>query len=206
MALTDVEGKMCRLCNEHKSYSSFPRRPAMSDGYRNECKPCINAKYREAARSHTAKYRKNNPAKAGEYYQKNKEAIRAAQRERYKSSREHELERSAKWYAENKERRLAKCREWQKNNAGKCRAYIAKYGAAKRKRTVAWANSFLIELQYKMAAAMTRISGIKYEVDHIIPLQGENVSGLHVHNNLQVITETENRSKSNKFSGGALSH
>jgi len=39
----------------------------------------------------------------------------------------------------------------------------------------------------------------RYEVDHIVPIKGKNVSGLHVLKNLQVITRTENRRKGNHF-------
>ncbi len=56
-----------------------------------------------------------------------------------------------------------------------------------------------IKAFYVEAERLTIKTGIQYEVDHIIPLQGEMVSGLHVHNNLQILTRSKNRSKQNKI-------
>jgi hypothetical protein len=53
---------------------------------------------------------------------------------------------------------------------------------------------------YVRAAEMSRASGIPHEVDHIIPLRGRAVSGLHVHTNLQILSRTQNRAKQNSLS------
>lgn len=56
-----------------------------------------------------------------------------------------------------------------------------------------------IRLKYRLALELSRHTGVPYAVDHIIPIQGEMVSGLNVPWNLRVITREENLKKSNKL-------
>ena len=111
------------------------------------------------------------------------------------------------WQKANLERFNAKKKEWDLANPEKVketkrlyvsrnlhlyRAHCAKRRAAKLQRTPPWANLKDIKRFY-----MNCPEGM--EVDHIIPLQGETVSGLHVLKNLQYLTPEQNRSKHNDF-------
>lgn len=62
-----------------------------------------------------------------------------------------------------------------------------------------WANGAAIRAIYAEAKRLTRETGIQHHVDHIIPLQGERVTGLHVETNLQILTGSENSRKRNRF-------
>lgn len=81
--------------------------------------------------------------------------------------------------------------------------YHRVYSTEKQKRikmaTPGWANKEAIKNLYKEAIQLTLSTGIKHEVDHIVPLTNNIVCGLHVEHNLQVISLEDNRTKYNKF-------
>ena len=80
-------------------------------------------------------------------------------------------------------------------------AYIQQYVLNKQKRTAQatpkWANRKLIKNIYDECRRITKETGIIHEVDHIIPLTSKLVCGLHVENNLQILTKEANRAKYN---------
>ena len=65
--------------------------------------------------------------------------------------------------------------------------------------TPKWADRAAIKVVYDQCAETTQRTGIRHEVDHIVPLKGKRVCGLHVHWNLRVITRAENGAKSNRY-------
>ena len=98
-------------------------------------------------------------------------------------------------YHENPEKHRERATRWRKNNLGLAAAKTKRYEAKKLQRTPAWANQEKIKEIYANCPE-------GYHVDHILPLQGERVSGLHVENNLQYLPASENISKGNKFQVG----
>lgn len=104
-------------------------------------------------------------------------------------------------YYENHADRTAQQKEYRQTARGRA-AHIAKANArraAKLQRTPAWADMEAIKSLYEESARLQDLTGIEFHIDHVIPLQGELVSGLHVETNLQVIPAALNVRKSNKF-------
>jgi len=78
-------------------------------------------------------------------------------------------------------------------------ACSGKRRATKLNATPAWADLVKIKKIYAACQQISEATGILHHVDHIVPLQGESVSGLHVEYNLHIIPATENLIKANKF-------
>lgn len=120
----------------------------------------------------------------------------------YAKNREKRRKQATKYYHANVEVSRKKALERQKQNLACFAANQAKRRAAKLQRTPAWLTSedlWLVEEIYKLSALKTKLTGVKWHVDHVIPLQGKNVSGLHVPANLQVILGCDNVGKHNRF-------
>jgi hypothetical protein len=90
-------------------------------------------------------------------------------------------------------------RNYDKRHPGQSAARCRARQTAKLSRTPPWANLDDIRLIYDAAAHLSKHCGIKMHVDHVIPLRGEHVSGLHVAENLQILPASQNIAKSNKL-------
>ncbi len=95
-------------------------------------------------------------------------------------------------------------RRYNKRNMAKVRAITIKYNSKRQRATPAWLTLedwAAMNAMYAKARRLTRKTRIKHHVDHIIPLNGKYVSGLHVPGNLQILTQSENAAKSNRYAG-----
>lgn len=113
------------------------------------------------------------PEYLADYYQRNKDKIKAAVRAR----------------------ELALGDALKPVNAAKAMRRLCR----KRQATPAWADHAAIEAIYREAARLAAETGIAHHVDHIVPLQSKLVCGLHVESNLRPVPRTENQSKSNRW-------
>ena len=106
---------------------------------------------------------------------------------------------SGQHYQDYRDHHRARIAAHKKRNPGQYAAYEAKRRAAKLKRTPAWADMEMIAMWYERSALLTAVMGTPHHCDHIIPLQGTHVSGLHVESNLAILDGPDNASKSNSW-------
>ena len=175
--------KTCSNCKIEKPKTEFSKNKSRKDGLSHYCKLCAKERTRK-------------------YHKKHKKSVNEYNRKYYKENREAIIERKKIYQEENKEEIKNKRHIWGQQNKDKVNAAKAKRRAAKIKRTPHWLTEEdfkKIREIYKEAQRLTKETGIQHHVDHIIPLRGENVSGLHVPDNLQILTATENIRKYNKF-------
>lgn len=130
---------------------------------------------------------------------KNPEKVKASKARSQKKHRGAANARTRKYSAANREVLKVRVALWAKNNSAYVAAKATAYRAKKLKATPSWADPVKIASFYESAHGLSMLLGEWHHVDHIVPLQGKNVCGLHVQNNLQILTARANQSKSNHF-------
>ena len=164
--------KNCSKCKAFKLPTEFGKNKAKQDGLATECKPCKRQQDRE-------------------YAARNREAAK---------------QKASKWYYDNLEYALERNKEtgkkWRASNKDKNSAKATRYRASKLNATPKWLTKEQqqqIESFYWLAKLQCELTDTKYHVDHIVPLKGKTVCGLHVPWNLQVLEALDNISKGNRI-------
>lgn len=162
--------KQCSACKLKKLLGEFHKDASKKDGCSGTCKVCAIARTKA-------------------YYANNKEIVVA---------------RALAWVENNRDRHNKKCNAWAKRNKPSVNARTAKRYASKTQATPKFVSEnadfvWMISEAYELAKIREATLGGKWEVDHIVPLRGRNVCGLHAPWNLQVVPMSTNRKKSNSF-------
>lgn len=108
------------------------------------------------------------------------------------NNKERAISGRRKTYEKNREKTINQALSWAKNNKQQKTATNRRRELAKKQRIPKWADLNKIKNIYLNCPE-------GHHVDHIIPLQGRIVSGLHVENNLQYLKASDNIKKGNKF-------
>ena len=193
------------ISNGEKTYKGKPC-PHGHDGTRYVSgSHCVQCKL-EGSKKKYVENKDVHYARCRDWFCRNRDNANSAARKKYAENPEKYREKTKKWRKEhpeykwwqrNPERSKELVNEWQSKNKHIRVAIQMKRQAAKLKRTPQWADESKIRAFYAEAKRLTIETGVKHVVDHYYPLQGKSVSGLHVHENLRVITQSENSKKSN---------
>lgn len=179
--------RKCSKCKVTKDLSAFGNNSRGKDGIDHCCRECRNRM-------------------SADYKARNREKIKAYNRKSYCENVEQHILKAKKWKEANPERWAESNRKskqkWSRNN----KSLLAAKSSARRALRLQATPPWLTEEQlgdivdfYSIARLFKLYIGEDYHVDHIVPLKGKKVCGLHVPWNLQVLPAKENASKSNKF-------
>ena len=166
----------------------------------------IGAKCLECTVAQSTMWRSVNPKKYTESMRKwleNNRALHGTRVRRWQDANKDKFRADAKaWAAANPEKIKAKALRHIKKYPEAYTARAVASVAKRAKRVPQWLtpdDRWVMKEAYDLAKLRTRMFGFIWEVDHIIPLRGKTVSGLHVPTNLQVIPKIDNRNKRNHY-------
>ncbi len=160
--------KICIRCKANKNVTEFHRHKGMADGHINKCRTCV--------KECVAEWRLVNPNCRKEEHHRN------AMRKGILPWEEHV--------------------EQRRNNAEGDKARGARYSAERRSKLKKMHTdeftSFVVNEAMELAKSREECTGIKWELDHTIPLNYHAATGLHTHHNMELVPASWNRAKSNR--------
>lgn len=161
---------------------------------------CVDCHAKKSA-EYQPKWRAKNADKCEEYRKKYSELHKETTKAWRNANPDKCAEHQRQWNAANRQKRNLYSKEWRQQNLAAMNALKAKRRGDILQRTPPWLNKdhkWMIREAYILAKLRGKLTGLRYHVDHVVPLRGKRVSGLHVPWNLQVIPAQENMVKGNK--------
>lgn len=183
--------KKCSKCLVKKPMSSFSKRGDRPIGLLAKCKECCSKENKE--------WRSRNKEKLQKYYLDNKKTFRERDKKWKKENREKVNTQAKKRREKNPQASRLSCQKWRKNNLHKDAKRAQDYRVRKINAKPKWANDKYIALWYELASVEQQRTGKDVHVDHIVPLRGKTVCGLHCEDNMQLLFGMDNSSKGNRW-------
>ncbi len=185
-----LTNKVCRYCKQMQPiFEFYPRSDGRGDGYRGKCKTCYKTYYSDTRDRQIAQAKRWNKENK-ERYAQNCKRHKSENPQKYTQYKRQEYARHVEKYREN-----AKAYRASKKGKGIRQALGRERSLRKSAATPPWlTKDHRKEMQL---IYINRPQG--HHVDHIIPLKGKNVCGLHVPWNLQYLPAAENIRKRNKI-------
>jgi len=162
---------------------------------------------KQKSKQHYIKHKEEYITRARVWNDENKNAVKAMQRDWRARNTDYMQQYLSRWWKNNphkareyqvKSYTAVARQNWYKSNKGLKNFYTRMRQSAIKQATPTWARLQDIKNIYILAGLMTQLRGEEYHVDHIVPIKGKGVCGLHVPWNLQIISKQENLRKGNK--------
>ncbi len=193
--------KVCKKCGLSKELAEFSKKV---NGLQPNCKPCSKEMAQFYRDTYTCEEKAEIKRKKAIYLQENKEwlypkhAKYIAENPSINKRLQEKYQREGRYVGKYQDYH----KRWYSKNRHKAYANGAMRRGLKEQATPKWLTpeqKLQIEYIYKYSSELTRIFGIKYQVDHIEPIKGDGFVGLTVPWNLQILTALENQRKGNKL-------
>lgn len=190
IAVGTQQTKVCSKCSEERAITDYY--PSNGKPFASPvCKPCYNKRCREWQKANRDRTRIADK----KWRAANLEKAREKGRRWHRENRAHSREVAKRWYYSNLEKQSERARRWRKLNPNSIRALAKARYALKRRAT----PNNLSKEEKDIILQIYKNCPQGYHVDHIVPLKGKTVSGLHVPWNLQYLPAVENLRKGNKL-------